>query len=31
MAKFLGKDPFTYEKEKESFLAELKQFHASRG
>ncbi len=31
MAKILGKNPFHYEKERDSFLSELKQFHACRG
>ncbi|XP_014672975.1 PREDICTED: uncharacterized protein LOC106813343 isoform X2 [Priapulus caudatus] len=30
MAKELGKDPLTYEREKQAFLDELKQFHSSR-
>ncbi|KAK2141801.1 hypothetical protein LSH36_1037g00059 [Paralvinella palmiformis] len=31
MAKILDKDPFTYQKERDSFLRDLCRFHASRG
>ncbi|XP_064627247.1 AT-rich interactive domain-containing protein 2-like isoform X2 [Lineus longissimus] len=31
MAKILGKDPFSYQKEYNSFLQDLKRFHQSRG
>ncbi|KAF4525938.1 hypothetical protein B566_EDAN013174 [Ephemera danica] len=31
MAKILNKDPVTYQKERDGFLRELRQFHDSRG
>lgn len=31
MAKFLDKDPVTYERERESFLRSLTHFHDTRG
>ena len=31
MAKILDKDPFTYQKERDSFLRDLSRFHAGRG
>nr|XP_054774230.1 uncharacterized protein LOC129282364 [Lytechinus pictus] len=31
MAKFLDKDPFSYEREKREFLHALRQYHATKG